>query len=97
MKPLAVLLCACLMATACASQRQQAETQPTLKRAKPLVAMGPSRQDQVADACRFSAGVWKMGLQDQAAFIRNCVEILGHNFRLEVADRQVLVRWIEAE
>ena len=38
-----------------------------------------------------------MGLGDQAAFIRNCVEILGHNFRLEVADRQVLVKWIEAE
>ena len=59
--------------------------------------MGPSRQARVADACKFSPGVWSMGIEEQAAFIRNCVEILGHNFRLETTDRQVLVRWIEAE
>ena len=97
MKLLAALLCACLTVTACASQRQQVEIQPTLKRAKPLEAMGPSRQEQVANACKFSPGVWNMGLEEQAAFIRNCVEILGHNFRLEIVDRQVLVKWIEAE
>jgi hypothetical protein len=59
--------------------------------------MGPARQAVVTEACKFSAGVWKMGMQEQVAFVRNCVEILGHNFRLEVSDRQVLVKWIEAE
>ena len=38
-----------------------------------------------------------MPMEDQLAFVRNCIEILGHSFRLETTDRQVLVKWIEAE
>jgi hypothetical protein len=59
--------------------------------------MGPSKKDLVADACRFSPGVWKLGLADQAAFMRNCIEVLGPTFRQSEAERGVLTRWIEAE
>ena len=97
MRKPAVLLCVCLTIGACSSSPQRPEIPSTLSRVKPVEAMGPSRQAQITAACKFDGGVWRLGLEAQAAFIRNCVEILGHNFRLEVADRQVLVRWIEAE
>jgi hypothetical protein len=97
MLKLAVPLCACLTVMACASRPQLPEMPPTQQRAKPLQAMGPSRQAEVEAACKFQAGVWKLGLEDQAAFIRNCVEILGPAFRASEADRAELVRWIEAE
>lgn len=70
---------------------------PTLHRVKPTAAMGPSRQAEVEAACKFNPGVWRLGLEDQAAFIRNCVEILGPAYRQSEADRAELVRWIEAE
>jgi hypothetical protein len=59
--------------------------------------MGPSRNDLVRDACKFNAGVWQLGLEEQAAFIRNCIEVLSHAYRQESGERLVLVRWIEAE
>ena len=59
--------------------------------------MGPSQQEAVQAACKFAPGVWKLGLEEQAAFIRNCVEILGPAYREEVRLRAELVRWIEAE
>lgn len=59
--------------------------------------MGPSRQATVEAACKFAPGVWKVGLEEQAAFIRNCVEVLGPSMRSEALERQVLVKWIEAE
>jgi hypothetical protein len=59
--------------------------------------MGPSQQSQVADACRFNPGVWRLGLEEQAAFIRNCVEILGAAYREEARARLELIRWINEE
>jgi hypothetical protein len=51
----------------------------------------------VTAACKFRATFADLELEDQTAFLRNCVEVLGPTLRLEDADRQVLVRWIEAE
>lgn len=68
-----------------------------MQRAKPLEAMGPSRESLVADACRFQPGVWKLAHKEQVAFLRNCVEILGPSFRLSEKERLVLAEWIEAE
>lgn len=96
LKP-AVLLCACLLATACASRLPPAEIKPTLQRVKPLEAMGPSQQEAVQAACKFAPGVWNVGLAEQAAFIRNCIEILGPAYRESELLRAELVKWIEAE
>lgn len=68
-----------------------------LQRVKPLEAMGPSRQALVADACKFRSQFSKLREEEKLAMIRNCVEVLGPSMRLEAAERQVLVRWIEAE
>lgn len=59
--------------------------------------MGPSQQALVAEACRFNPGVWKLGLEDQAAFMRNCVGVLGPAYREEATLRAELVRWIKEE
>lgn len=59
--------------------------------------MGPSRLVQVTGACKFRSTFPDLDIKDQAAFLRNCVEVLGPTLRLEDADRLVLVRWIEAE
>ena len=59
--------------------------------------MGPSKQEQVQAACKFDPGVWKLNLEEQAAFIRNCVEILGPAYREEVALRAELARWIASD
>ena len=93
----AVLLFACLTIGACSSPPRLPDLPPTLHRTKPLEAMGPSRQAEVEAACKFQPGVWRLGLEDQAAFVRNCVEILGPAFRASEADRAELVRWIQAE
>ena len=59
--------------------------------------MAPSKQDQVTAACKFQPSVWKLDLKDQAAFVRNCVEILGPAYREELRFRQEVVRWINSD
>lgn len=94
---LATALFVCLMIGACASQPQPPEIPPTLKRAKPLEAMGPSRQEQVVAACKFRPQFRNLEAEDQLALLRNCVEVLGPTMRIEATERQTLVKWIEAE
>lgn len=68
-----------------------------MQRVKPLEAMGPSRQAQVVDACKFRPQFSNLKAEEQLAMIRNCVEVLGPSMRLEATERQVLVKWIQGE
>lgn len=68
-----------------------------MHRVKPLEAMGPSHQVQVSEACGFRKELANLTAEEQLAFVRNCIEVLGPAYRDEATLRAVLARWIKAE
>jgi hypothetical protein len=97
MRLTSLLLVACLLLGACASVLPPVAIPPIEKRAKPEECRTPAELETVRAACRFRPEVWNTTADDQAAFIRACVEVLGPAYREEVRRRRSCVEWIDRD